>query len=288
MATFSVHFDGDITKNHHVSVRVLGNTYTRMQAAIDRAFLMEKHGRVVKYERLSREEYEETDFIAQYPREGGIILDAFKESGNRIIDRIYSTTNYIYERAVRGAFEEHQNIAQQLASRRDYVNRVGQRTPPYEQYFNERSAEWRDAYSNRSILKEIAPLVNQVSRHDLENSTVELVLIGSRTNLPLHFDRSIARNFHRISADKELGPPMRAHVWIRSLDIGGKTIKPNAKVYNFASGKEVVLHLFDQAGFDALHPYHGIETGVEIYACPIMEAGGFDIEGGDLMFLRVI
>lgn len=288
MATFSVHFDGDITIDHRVSVRVLGNTYTRMQAAIDRAFLLEKYGRVVKYERLSLEEYKETEFIAAYPQEGGIILDALRDGAGGVIDKIYSATNYIYGKAVDGAFEEHRSIAQQLGNRRDYVNGVGEKTPPYQQYLEERSKEWRDAYSSRSIVKEIAPMVNQISRKDLQNSTVELVFIGSRPHLPLSFDRGIAQDFHRITAEKQLGPPMIVQARIGSLDIGNKSTKPTAKVHNLSSGREVVLHLFDQAGFNALHPYHGDEAGVYIYVCPIMEAGGFDIEGGDLMFLRVV
>lgn len=288
VATFSVHFDGDITINHQVSIRVLGNTYTRMQSALDRAFLIEKYGRVVKYERLTREEYEETDFIAEYPQEGGIILDAVREGAEGVVDRIYGAVNYIYQKAVDRAFDEHGSIAQQLEGGRDYVNRVGERTPEYKQYLEDRSADWRDAYSNRSIVKEIDPLVNQISRSDLQNSTVELLLVGSQANLPLQFNRGIAKSFHKIAADRQLGPPMIVHVWIRSLDIGNKNTKPSAKIYNFSSGREVVLNLFDQQGFDALHPYHGLEAGVRIYVCPIMEAGGFDIEGGDLMFLRVV
>lgn len=288
VATFSVHFDGDITVDHRVSIRVLGNTYTRMQSAIDRAFLVERYGRVVKYERLSRDEYEETEFIAAYPQEGGIILDALREGAEGIIDKIYSATNYVYGRAVENAFAENINIAQQIDRQKNYVTGVGERTPPYEHYLENRSEEWRDAYSNRSIVKEIDPLVNQISRKGLNNSTVDLLFIGSRTNLPLTFDATLAYKFHKIAADKQLGPPMIVHTWIKSLDIGSKTTKPSAKVYNISSGKEVVLHLFDQAGFNALHPHHGVEAGVRIYACPIMEAGGFDILGGDLMFLKVV
>ena len=39
MATFSVHFDGPITVEHKVSIRVLAKTYEHMQRAIDRAYV---------------------------------------------------------------------------------------------------------------------------------------------------------------------------------------------------------------------------------------------------------
>lgn len=287
MATFSVHFDGDITVDHRVSVRVLANTYTHMQRAIDRAFLVEKYGSVEKNERLTKEEYQETEFIALYPAEGGIILDAVKLGAERIIDRVYSATNLIYEKSVQGAFQQHQNISQQLAVRRNYVNAVGSRTQSFDEVMRNPDPDWEAAYSNRSIVKEIDRLAIQVTRSDLSTSYVDISLNGSRANLPLHFTPAIAKRFHQIAADRELGAPMLATVQIRMLDVGGNNKKPSAKVLNLDTGRIVNLDLSSEEDFEALHAYHTPNTDVRLYVCPVIEAGGYDINGGDLKFLAV-
>lgn len=288
LASFSIHFEGDITVDHKVSVRVLANTYQHMQRAIDRAYLVGKYGSVEKHERLTKAEYRETEFIAEYPREGGIILDAVKQGTGRIIDRIYAATNLVFQDAVNHAFEEHQSIAQQLTVRRQYADQVGDRAPKFSALLNAPPEAWATAYSNRSVVKEIDQLVSQITRSDLVDSSVEITLHGTRPYLPLQFTPTIARNFHKIAADRELGPPMIARVHIRLLDAGNRTTRPNAKVLNLDTFKEVNLHLSSDADFEALHPFHNVDNEVRIHVCPILEAKGFDLKGGDLMFLRVL
>lgn len=287
MASFSVHFTGGITVDHKVSVRVLGNTYQHMQRAIDRAYLVETYGAVEKYERLSRWEYEETEFIALYPREGGIYLDAVKAGAERLVDRIYAATSVVFQSAVEQAFEQHQSIAQQLVASRDYAYRMGDRVRTFSDVAEDPPAVWSPAYSNRSIVKEVDQLVGQITRRSLEESTVELTLHGSRPQLPLVFTPAIASSFHKFAADRELGPPMIARVSVRILDAGNRTTKPSAKVLNLDAQKEVSLLLSNNADFEALRPYHDREGEVHIHVCPVLEAKGFDLRGGDLMFLRI-
>lgn len=287
MAALSVHFDGAITNRHRVSVRVMGNTYLHLQRAIDRAYLIETYGSVTKHERLSKEEYRQTEFIALYPREGGIYLDAIRDGAERLVDRIFSATSNVFEASVNRAFEQHQTMSAQLAHRREYAQRMGDNAKSFADVINDPPGNWAPAYSNRSIVKEIDQLVGQINRSDLGESTVELTLHGTRPHLPLVFTPPIALAFHKIAADRELGPPMIARVWIRILDAGNRTTPPSAKVLNLDTQKEVSLHLADQNDFDALRPYHNIEHEVRIHVCPILEAGGFDLRGGDLRFLRV-
>jgi len=286
VASFSIHFDGAITHEHKVSVRVLANTYQHMQRAIDRAYLVERYGAVEKHERLSKAEYKDTEFTALYPREGGIYLDAFRQGAEAIVDRIFSATSVVFQGAVDQAFDQHLSMADQLTRAKDYSYRMGDRVQNFAAVADEPPAVWAPAYSNRSIVKEIDQLVGQIARSDLGESSVGLTLHGSRPELPLVFTPAIAKSFHRIAADRELGAPMIARVRIRLLDKGNKFTKPNAKVFNLDTLKEVNLHLLDEQDFASLHPFHG-GGEVRIHVCPILEAKGFDLRGGDLMFLRV-
>jgi hypothetical protein len=73
---------------------------------------------------------------------------------------------------------------------------------------------------------------------------------------------------------------------IRMIDRGSRNAKPSAKILNITTEKEVSLHLSSIADCDSLHPFHNGQD-VRLYVSPIIEALGFDIIGGDLMFLGV-
>lgn len=287
MATFSVHFDGPITIDHRVPIRVLSKTYEHMQRAIDRAYLIELHGEVWKHARLTDNQYRETEFIAEYPREGGIILDAVRDGAEALLDRVANAVRPVFERSVQQAIEQQESIAVQLAQRHNYVQGMRENTMTYEQIAENPPADWANAYSNRSVVKEVDQLVAQVTPRELEGSIVEITLNGNVAHLPFAFTAPIARRFHVIASRRELAAPMIVNAKIRSLDRGNRFVKPSAKIENLSTNREVNLVLPRREAFDELHPYHNAES-VRLYACPVVEAMGFDLHGGDLMYLAVV
>jgi hypothetical protein len=286
LATFNVHFDGAITFEHKVSVRVLSNTYEHMQRAIDRAYLIEVHGQVWKHQRLTAKQYQDTDFLALYPEEGGIHLAAFREGAERVVDRIYAAIRPVFEEATQEAITVHASMIQQLGERRQYVQQMGPNTQSFEDVQAHPPVDWATNYSNRSIVKEIDQLVSQVSPDRVAGSTIDITLHGQQTHLPLQFNAEIARRFRKVASQRELGAAILLNANIRSLDRGNRTTKPSAKIVNLHTNREVSLHLSGMEDFDQLHPHHG-SAEVLLFVCPIIEARGFDLHGGDLMYLAV-
>lgn len=287
MATFGIHFDGAITVDHKVSIRVLSKTYEHMQRAIDRAFLIEHHGEIWKHARLTDQQYAETEFIAEYPREGGIFLDAVRQGADAIIDRIAASVAPVFEHSVRQGLNDYTGLSQQHADRLEYVNARRRNVRTFERLRNDPPAGWADAYSNRSIIKEIDQLVNQISPPRLAGSTIDLALAGNRPFQRFEFDAVRAKRFHQIASRRDLGEAVIVDAIIRSLDRGNRFAKPNAKILNLATDREVALHLRSIADFESLHRYHNGQP-VELFVCPIVEALGFDLHGGDLMFIAVV
>jgi hypothetical protein len=287
MATFSVHFDGPITVNHRVPIRVLARTYEHMQRAIDRAYLIDLYGDVWKHARLTDKQYRETDFIAEYPREGGIILDAVRDGAGALLDRIAVAIRPVFESATQQAIEQQATMAVQLTQRREYVLGMRENTLTYEQVAADPPQNWANAYSNRSVIKEIDQLVTQVTPRQIEGSIVDITLNGNVAHLPFGFTGLIARRFHIIASQRELGAPLIVTARIRSLDRGNQYAKPSAKIENLSTNREVSLHLPRREDCVELHPYHNGEA-VRLYVCPIIEALGFDIHGGDLLYLAVV
>lgn len=285
MALFSIHFDGPITVDHKVPVRVLANTYEHMQRAIDRAYLIEKHGEVWKHARLKGNEYADTEFLALYPREGGIVLDAVRAGAEGIIDRIAAAVSPVFEKAIESGGDYTKSLAVQYGERIEYISDMGSDTQTFEHLLANRPASWSVAYSNRSIVKEISPLVGLIKRE--EGSIVDLNLVGSRTYPQMTFTPEVSRRFSAIVSAKTLASPIRVRVKIRALDRGNSRTMPSAKIENLTTGREVALHMLERDDFNVLHPLHDGRE-IEIYAAPLMEALGFDLYGGDLVFLDTV
>lgn len=268
----------------------MARTYEHMQRAIDRAYLIQKYGNVWKHARLKSEDYEFVDFIAEYPREGGIILDAVKEGqrvASELIDRIGNAIAEPFEQALNGQIEEAVYLAQEIANRRQYATGMQRNLTPFNEMLHNPPTEWAEKYSNRSILKEIDQVTFPLSSNShIEGSTVELSLQGTRLHPVFEFTSEIARNFHSIVSRKELGPVMLVNARIRDLDLGNNYANPKAKILNLDSGREVTLHLAGRQDVEELHPFH-MQEQLRIYACPFIEGGGFDLRGGDLYFAGV-
>ena len=292
MASFSIHFDGDITVDHKVSVRVLGKSYSCMQSAIDRAYLINFYGNVHKYARLTNHQYRETEFIAAYPREGGIWLDGLKNGANAIVDTINATISPLYERARQQGVDNAGELLGQIAERREYVQQVQQNVPDFNNWALDRRDNWADAFSNRSIAKEVDQLVSQVTVSHLQESVVQIQLDGSRVHPIYTFDRVIAKRFHKIVSSREIGPAVRLTVKVTLLDRGRDSRWPSAKAVNLENDKEFILQLYggrpgEIGSADDVHRIHDGES-YQIYAAPVMEANGFDVNRGDYLFLGLV
>lgn len=255
----SIHFDGPITVNHHLTVRAMARTYEHMQRAIDRAYLAEKYGAVWKHARLKGEDYEQADFIAAYPREGGIFLDAVKAAGQMpgaVIDRISQAVAAPFDRAAGRGLNEASTMSAQIAARRQYARDIGRsQIVSLSELVENPPSEWARAYSDRSILKEIDQITAQIIPDEVGDSTVDIALWGAQSRRVLSFTPDIARRFHEYVSERQLGPPVTVDAQLRDLDRGNRYTKPKAKIRNLASGKEAVLHLNGLGDFHELHPF---------------------------------
>ncbi len=283
---FSIHFDGPIARNHKVSLRVLSRTYEHMQRSIDRAYLDTKYGGVWKHARLKKEDYEHTEFIAEYPREGGIILDAIKDGANAIIDRLNGAISGPFEQALHQGIEEHHSIVEQLVSRKRDAHSQRQHLQTYQEMLDHPDAKIVRAFSDRSIIKEIDQIASLIRPEELDGSYLEINLSGTSSYPTYTFDALQAKRFHDVISHRELGKPVLTRVKIRLLDQGNKYGGMKAKVTNLESQRELILHLESEDDFRKLHPYH-LHDQVMIFACPVIEYGAYDPNGGDMYFIDI-
>jgi len=285
-AVFSIHYDGPIVTAHKVSVRVMAKSYEHMQRAIDRAYLDQKYGQVWKHARLRHEDYGATDFIAEYPREGGIILDGVREGAAAIIDRIDAAISKPFQTALEQGVENHQSMLAELPERKATAHAHKHQLVTYQNMLDHPDPKVVRAYSDRSIVKEIDQITAMIRSKDVAGSHLGLRLVGSHAYPTYEFDAGRARRFHEAVSKRQLGEPVLIRGKIRSLDQGNKFAGMKAKILNLDSSREVTLFLATEEDFMKLHPYHPAQQ-VLLFACPVIEFGAYDPKGGDMYFVDI-
>lgn len=286
----SLHYDGPITVDHNVALRTLGATLTHMQAAIDRAYLDLKLGRVVKHARLSAEDYPATDFLLGRPRDGGFIIDMVNKGRYAIADRFHRAVSDAVKKATAEPLHFLESIRVQ-GERRKHLLDIGVDTPiSNEEFVAEQTSKpavtrYADRAINRSFDQVLAQL--RVSRY--EGSTLEITTAGKNAQLPIRFDAALAHQFHKVVSHRNLGDPVILDVKIRALD-SGRNSSPTGKAINALTNKDFNIHFYNEADFNSLTSF--IKAGkppvIRIVACPVLEYGVFDPFAGDMFFISLI
>lgn len=282
-------FDGPMVVNHRITVRTAQKTYEHLQRAIDRAYLAEKYGEVWKHARLSAEDYGNADFLAEYPEEGSIILEAFQRLnplGQKIVDRIVDAIRDPYEKSRDLGVDAVEDFAEQIQTQRRRAQAKNAEIPSFAQVQISPPEQWRENYNKRSITKEIDQLVSQITAGDRSENEVNLTLDNGKITRRFEFDAEVTPRFHKFCAMRTLGDLFVMRAKITLLDRGNRQRRPKAKIINLDTMKEVNLSLNSEVHFYELHRLHTDEE-IRIYVAPLVEAGGFDFLGGDLVYISL-
>lgn len=282
MGQVLLHFDGDITRDHQVSLRTLGKGLFHLQAAINRAYLDTKYGEVWKGARMAHEDYEATEFWSRAPQEGGYIIDFVNESPliKKTLTRMVRAISPAVERSKKESLSNLGSLAQQAALRAEQV-RLGVIEPlSYSEYLPNAT---ENPYGDRAINKEVDMLASIVRTPGAGSSTLELGIGGDQSSTFL-FNRISSENFHQFISKRSLGEPLVFSVKVTELDYKNKT----GTVLNVDSAKVAKLHFADDEGFQSIKPYLGLPVAMQFLGSPIFEGGAFDAKAGDIFFLSLI
>lgn len=286
------HFDGPIVEDHQITVRVLGQTLIHLQGAIDRAYLDIKYGTIWKYARLQKADYPETEFTVGNPREGGYMLDLWRENGAPIVKRISSALTSVQEVPWKEGQEEAQHLASQVETRLEQLNRG---------IFKGRTiAEFKDApniedlrrYGDRSIAKEIDQLIAPIRRKlapeiDGHNSLELTFNFEGRRPTSFEFLQIDAKKFHQVVSSRELGEPLIFSGRLRAIDRGNAFQHPRARLTLADSNRVVTLHIRNEEDYQELAPYMPGLQDVTLFACPILEFNSFEPNSGDIYYVAL-
>lgn len=279
MSYLHLHFEGEITRNHTVSLRTLGQSLHHLQGAVNRAHLDVRYGEVWKNARLSAEDYAETELWSSAPRDGGYIIEFFQSSPRleKTLKRIVSAMTPAMEKSRTQAMTNAKSLAEQSALREQQV-KLGIIDP--ESYENYMPTASQHPYGDRAINKEIDQLVSVVRHRNAGQSTIELI-VGTDTPRPFKFNRISSENFHSLVSRRNLGDPLLYSVKVTELDSTNKT----AKVINIVTERSVKLQYKSDIEFEMIKRYLGVDAPMNFIGSPVYEGGAYDVKGGDVFFI---
>ena len=288
-ATIQIHFDGPITVEHAVTLRTLSRTLDHMQSAIDRAYLDVKYGHVWKHARLKGDDYRLTDFMLGRPRDGGFIIDMVSEVGGPIVKRVKQAVDGVFQAPVEEGIAEATRIRQQLQGRREQLDNQIIVPRTYAEFLQKPDAHMIRPYGDKSINKEIDQILALIRNKEFAGSTFELGFAGDIIQTQNYvFDHEKAAHFHDIVSQRFLGEPIICEGRLRSLDRGNQFAGRKGIFKNATTNRDVTLYIAKGEDFDELVRYLGEDAPeVKMLACPIIEYGAFDPNGGDLVFVNL-
>ncbi|VEE14543.1 hypothetical protein [Ectopseudomonas mendocina] len=282
MGQILLHFDGDITRDHRVSLRTLGKGLFHLQAAINRAYLDTKYGEVWKGARMAHEDYEATEFWSRAPQEGGYIIDFINDSPliKKTLTRMVRAISPATEKAKIQSLSNLGSLADQAALRAEQVSKGIIDPIHYESYLPTAS---ENPYGDRAINKEIDMIASIVRTPGAGNSVVELG-IGGEQSSTFTFNRVSSENFHQFISKRSLGEPLIFSVRVTELDHKNGT----GTIFNISSSKQSKLHFANDFEFQSIKKYLGLPEPMHFLGCPIFEGGAYDAKAGDIFFLSLV
>lgn len=280
MSHLLLHFDGDIARDHKVSLRTLSKSLSHLQSAVNRAYLDVKYeGGVWKHARLSSADYEKTELWTLPSEEGGYIIKFINDTPviRNTLSRIVNAITPTLEKSKSDAISAASTLTQQSTLREGQV-RQGLIVPKDFSEFVPTANS--NPYGDRAINKEIDQVISVVRTPSSGESTIEIEVGGARSSTFL-FDRAMSESFHTLVSNRFLGDPLLITAQVIELHSVNKT----AQAFNIETQRHFRITFANEKSFAIIKEYLGTPNTMQFFGSPIYEGGAFDPSGGDIFFI---
>lgn len=280
-----LHFDGDIARNHLVSMRTLGKTLSHLQSAVDRAFLELHYGALWKHTRMPQHLWPEAELLIGPSQEGGYILDFLL--GNRTtkaaLERLNAALATAVERMTEEGVSRTENLAAKAAERREQIRSSLIKPATYDQLTRSSDPKIVRTYGDRAMVREIDQILAIIRSSAAGDSSFELTL-ATEHPMKYSFTKSEAVTFHEVVSRRQIGQPVIYTATIRSLD----RVSKSAKIFNLEAKRQSNLYFATEDALLKLVPPFEQDQAVTFYGAPWIEYGAFDPGAGDILFISLV
>ena len=280
----SLHFDGDIARDHQLSMRTLGKTLSHLQNAVDRACLEINYGALWKHTRMPQRLWPEAELIIGPSFEGGYILDFFlrNQSTREVLERVKSAIKSAFEKMTEEGVERTRTIAEQVTQNREQIRSDLVKPISYKELVHTNDPKTIRTYGDRAIVREIDMILSIIRSSAAGESSFELTLAVERP-MKYSFTKSTAVAFHEAVSKREMGLPVIYTAKIRSLD----RISKSAKIIHTDFDRQANLFFATEETLLELIPFFEENEEIVFYGAPWIEYGAFDPTSGDILFIAM-
>ncbi|UIJ38534.1 hypothetical protein LWC08_02905 [Desulfobaculum bizertense] len=277
----TIHFDGEIITNHEIPLHVLAKTLTKLEAAINRAYLVVKRGTAEKHRRMGKNDYPAITFLIGKSSDGGYILDLAANTpiGKTVISYIGDCLSHVIDNLNSDMDTESYSLSDQLNDHKKTFD-LKTNIQTYEE-FHKNNNENNIHYATKSILKEFPEFLIFIEQKDKYGENYFDITFEGKETIKVSFDAQKAALFKQVIREVHLAPPVLYEGTIQSLNKQTKA----AKFVNKTTKRVVMLKILTDEDFIKVHPYLIDEDGIRFYGCPLVEYGSIDTIGGDIYFL---
>lgn len=232
---------------------------------------------------MKGEDYDEADFVALYPEEGGFVQKLLSDTGKRIVDRISSAIGPAIERVLNEGEDVAASLSQQVENRKIQFSQGIVSPEGFQELINNPGDKIVRKYADRAINREIDQVLSIIRSKHAGESFLEITACGTRS-LNYAFNKSKSERFHSLISTREIGIPVIYVARVRQLDRD----RLNGKVVNLENEKTVAIHFLNESDFLKAHPYLGHNKEMVFIGAPVIEYGAFDPNAGDVYFVDLM
>lgn len=284
----ALHYSGTFEKNHTLTARTVGHGLSNLQRMIDKAVLFAKKGGLKKGDALPTIWYPEADIQVQNFKKGCVTIPFVGPSNPEVISLLKGVLHDPYNEAISDDLIEKATI---LESYENAFNRAVHKIEVRSHAdLISNISEFNKKYFAESILRDFDNLISPLRSSKSKNT--DLISVDLKNNEGLkefEFDKETSRRFHKIVSMKQLGPVISFTGRLTGLEESrSKDFPYKGTFYSSASKNEHKLLIRNEIGVNELRQFVAAKKlKLSILACPIIAWGTFDLQKGDLVYMKM-
>lgn len=154
----------------------------------------------------------------------------------------------------------------------------------------ENIAETSKKYFAEAVYRDFDNLISPLRSSKSKNTDqISIELSNIDGTIEFEFDKEISKRFHEIVSQKQLGQVVSFNGRLTGLEETKSKDFPYKGIFlSHASKNEHKLLIRNESGLNELRPYVAVkQLPLTILASPIIAWGAFDVEKGDLVYLKM-
>jgi hypothetical protein len=283
-----LHYSGTFEKNDKLTARTVGNGLINLQRIIDKAVLFAKKGVIKKGDALPSVWYEDADMQVGDFEKGCVTIPLKGPLNTGAISLLKGVLHEPYQKAISDEPIEKKSL---LDGFDNAINRANYRidVQSHEQALNNIS-ELSNKYFAESIYKDFNNLISPLRSSKSKNTDlISIELFNNDGVKEFEFNKETSKRFNKIISQRKLGDVITFTGRLTGLvETNNNDFPYKGTFYSSASKNEHTLLIRNESQLNQLRNYVAAkQLTLSISACPIVSWGAFDIEKGDLVYMKM-